>query len=1765
MQQYVTKHPSSPRPRSRPLPFLTCRRTATARRWAVVAMLAMLLSGNGAPLFMPAPVVHAQAGSAVGFVLNAGDLRFIFHAIEIAQEHAAGNPLLGLGPNQVNEERFPHGLRTVDGSFNHLSPGMTNFGAADQVFPRIGAPVFRQGEGFDPDGPGPQPVNTAINAYLQNNGVVIDSQPRIISNLISDQTVRNPAAVSVATASFGGTLPPAEPLGTLPIGNVAPDVGLSAPFNVMFTFFGQFFDHGLDLVPKGGNGSVIVPLQPDDPLFVPGGQTNFMALTRATKLVGPDGVQGTADDIRESINITTPFVDQNQTYTSHPSHQVFLREYEFTTGRAVPTGRMIDGGGPGVRNIGNWGEVKAQALLMGIRLVDADVTSVPTLRTDPYGHFVPGPLRGAPQFVLQNGTFVEADPAAPITVPANVRRTGHAFLDDIAHNAVPTAAGPDANLTIDPISPINAPNAPYDNELLDAHFVTGDGRGNENIALTAVHTVFHAEHNRARDYVDQLIPQVLTAAEVNAWHAVHPGSGWGYGERLFQAARFITEMQYQHLVFEEFARKLVPSINPFIGDGINFINGLNPAISAEFAHAAYRLGHSMLTETISRTRPDGTTYDIPLLNGFLNPLEFNSPGNAGPRLTAAEAAGAIFQGGTRQIAAEIDEFVTEAVRNRLLGLPLDLGVLNIARGRSEALPGLNGVRLAAYLSNGDPGMLPYTSWMDFRFNLRNDDSLVNFIAAYGIHPSLTGTMQQKRDAAQALIDGNPAFMFQSAATSGVDRIDLWIGGLAEAQAPFGSMLGTTFNYIFEHQLESLQNADRFYYLERLDGLNFLSQLEGNSFAELIKRNTTLTGVAADVFARPGLVFNLAQLRTMTTAQLDALELVRLPGIDNVFGNNDDQFRYLGAEHVIWNGSPIGDNIFSSEGDDTLTGGAGNDRMEGGSGNDNFVGGDGNDILMDVFGDDVIKGGPGNDAIAGGPGIDLLQGNEGSDYIVAGNDLSEVFGGPGNDFIYMGAGLSESVGGAGNDWMEGTDSPASIAIGDDNNQFQNDPNGGHDIALAGPGDMDFDMEGGDDIMVGNVVPTHRFEGMLGFDWVTYRGETVAVDADMLITGAIAVNAPLNEGRDRYDLVEGLSGTNFNDLLRGDNRLAADLANDGLTGVNNGHVLNNAGIQRIPGLAAILPAGATSFGAGNIILGGPGSDLLEGRGGDDILDGDRWLNVQISAPNPEAAGLRRQGATLLYDGMRLAPKACIDVPANCSDIEKRTLREAIFATVRPITVTSLQMERSVVTTSTAGTDTALFSGPRENYTITATGNAANRVITVTDNVGTDGTDTIRNVEVLQFTNGTVATVGVGANIVPLLTGLTDAQARAAITAAGLVVGTVTTGTSQTVQVNRVSEQSPLPGVGVNAGTVVNFVITLGALVPDIHELPIADGRAGLTAANLVPAAAVRDVNDPEIPAGLVAGTDPAAGSIVPPGSTVTILRSIGPVVTGIVPAVVGLLQADAEELILAAGFTLGAETFANSTTVAEGAIISTNPAAGLARPAGTAIARVTSLGTVGLVAALGFEETGNTNVDDTSVVGATGTIRGALRVPGKIGNALFFDGVNDWVTFADTTGSAIDLGTGMTIEAWVNPGSQMTDWNTVVLKERGAGNLSYGLYAHDGFPQPSGFNSPAGYTRTNPVANTTDRAVRTNAPLPINQWTHLATTYDGANMRLYVNGVLVSTQPQTGSLSVSNGALRIGGNNVFAGGEFFHGLIDEVRIYNRALTVDQIQADMVRPIR
>ncbi len=262
------------------------------------------------------------------------------------------------------------------------------------------------------------------------------------------------------------------------------------------------------------------------------------------------------------------------------------------------------------------------------------------------------------------------------------------------------------------------PAGTYDDEMLDAHFACGDGRCNENIALSTIHQVFHSEHNRLVDEIDQILTNDTTppsgVAALANWKAIGV-SGYDYGERLFQAARFITEMQYQHLVFEEFARKVQPAIRPFH----LYSPEVNPAVEAEFAHAVYRFGHSMLDDDVARTNGgDGSDNSLPLLTAFLNPPAYFDGGSAGT-LNAKQAAGSIVMGSSDQVGNELDEFVTETLRNNLLGLPLDLPSINMTRAREAGIPPLNDVRRQIFAETNDGQMTPYTSWSDFGQHLKH--------------------------------------------------------------------------------------------------------------------------------------------------------------------------------------------------------------------------------------------------------------------------------------------------------------------------------------------------------------------------------------------------------------------------------------------------------------------------------------------------------------------------------------------------------------------------------------------------------------------------------------------------------------------------------------------------------------------------------------------------------------------------------------------------------------------------------------------------------------------------------------------------------------------------------------------------------------------------------------------------------------------------------------------------------------------------------------
>ncbi len=1125
------------------------------------------------------------ASEAEAVTLIKSDLDFMLQQIKIAENHAAGNPLVGTGPLQVSNPLFPYGLRTVDGRSNNLLPGQDNFGAADQRFPRLTSALFREGE-IAPDLDGPGPMTAGPTHYEQTSGIVWDSRPRTISNLIVDATPNNPAAAATAAQTDGSAQVddgnPATPPSSDPffIPNRTPDEGLSAPYNSWFTLFGQFFDHGLDLVNKGGNGTVMVPLKDDDPLVAgPNGvfgdgddlpaQLRFMVLTRASNQQG-----GGVDDpgtplidealVHEHVNQTTPWVDQNQTYTSHPSHQVFLREYELNAaGEAVANGRLLDRPGP-LGGLARWSDVKAQAeSMLGITLSDRDVLNLPVLKTDQYGKFEPGP-NGFAQIATTVGSvtvYIEGQ-SGGITVPANAQRTGHAFMDDIAHSAAPfgdSDGNPGTpNTFLTPDADTDTGNTPalgfYDNELLDAHFTTGDGRGNENIGLTSVHHIFHSEHNRLVDHIKTEVTDTGDAAFIAQWHL--PDGSWN-GERLFQAARFGTEMQYQHLVFEEFARKVQPEVNIFAG----YQTDINPAIAAEFAHTVYRFGHSMLTETVARTNTDGSPNDIGLIQAFLNPLAFNNGGSAG-EITSDQAAGSVVAGMSRQVGNELDEFVTDALRTNLLGLPLDLATINLTRARDTGIPSLQAARREFYAASAHPLLEPYSSWADFGLSLRHPESLTNFIAAYGKHPDLLAetTLVGKRKVATAIVlnetvDGYdpPAdrlsFLnstgawgttlgtpdYDNLTRTGLGDVDLWIGGLAEKQMPFGGLLGSTFNYVFEGQMEKLQDGDRFYYLGRTAGLNFLTELENNSFASLIQRNTEgVVHPPADIFSRPDFIIEAGSGAPYIPSDPDL-----------VITQPDGTIRFVGGEHVVMGGTPGADRMRAGIGDDTMWGDAGRDRLEGDAGNDVVNGGDGDDIITDQFGIDVLKGNDGDDAISAGTGTgDLTIAGPGKDFVVQGDDEKEAFLGTGDDFVKGSDGIDTIFGNEGNDWIEGGNQ-ADLLQGGNGAPFQDDTITGDDVINGGGGNDDYDSEGGDDIMVSGIG-TERMEGMLGYDWVTHQNDPLGANADMNFTG---LQPPDEDNvRDRFDDVEGLSGANKNDILRADDGVAD-------VGVTTDHDLTN----------------------------------------------------------------------------------------------------------------------------------------------------------------------------------------------------------------------------------------------------------------------------------------------------------------------------------------------------------------------------------------------------------------------------------------------------------------------------------------------------------------------------------------------------------------------------------------------------------------------------------
>lgn len=191
-----------------------------------------------------------------------------------------------------------------------------------------------------------------------------------------------------------------------------------------------------------------------------------------------------------------------------------------------------------------------------------------------------------------------------------------------------------------------------------------------------------------------------------------------------------------------------------------------------------------------------------------------------------------------------------------------------------------------------------------------------------------------------------------------------------------------------------------------------------------------------------------------------------------------------------------------------------------------------------------------------------------------------------------------------------------------------------------------------------------------------------------------------------------------------------------------------------------------------------------------------------------------------------------------------------------------------------------------------------------------------------------------------------------------------------------------------------------------------------------------------------------------------------------------------------------------------------------------------------------------VTDSSGEGNNGTLNGgATYGVGQYNSGCAFDGINDYVSIADD--NSLDLAQ-FTLEAWVNL-TTVDAVDRVVIAKSGA----YFLYATSSNPAcPSGIRG--GFID---VA-TGVKAVCYATPLSAATPAFLALTYDGTTLKLYVNGVLVTSQAGGGTIVSNSGAVAIGSNGT--GGEFLQGIIDEVRIYNAPLTLAEIGTDKITSI-
>ena len=336
--------------------------------------------------------------------------------------------------------------------------------------------------------------------------------------------------------------------------------------------------------------------------------------------------------------------------------------------------------------------------------------------------------------------------------------------------------------------------------IVNGNFLAGDVRAQENPSLTALQTLFVREHNRQVDLLSQ---------QHKDWT----------GDQIYNQARAIVNAEIAHITYAEFLPHLLGPAAPGAYQGYN--SAVDPRITEEFAGAAFRFGHSIVSADTERIDNSGKTTGATLeLKDafFVPPAVFEASGGA--------------DGFLRHLGGEpsqqMDARIVDDLRNFLFDPPagMDLAAINIQRGRDLGLGTLNQTRASL-------GLARYTDFSQ----ITNDQGTVT-------------ALQQ--------------------AFGSVDQVDLWTGGLAEKHAA-GAMVGDTFQKIIANQFEALRDGDRLWYENQGFDPQTLDAIQNTTLSSVIVNNTDTNFMQPDAFVST--IRHTGELGGVNSEEPDAPQLV----------------------------------------------------------------------------------------------------------------------------------------------------------------------------------------------------------------------------------------------------------------------------------------------------------------------------------------------------------------------------------------------------------------------------------------------------------------------------------------------------------------------------------------------------------------------------------------------------------------------------------------------------------------------------------------------------------------------------------------------------------------------------------------------------------------------------------------------------------------------------------------------------------------------------